>query len=324
MKIEFHDSYFLFVLAGLWALCFLRPLLRCVGACAEGVIRCAEEGWMCETEVCDDCGGCALCSQNALLLVLFVQPVVLGGIGVWARAEKGEAGESTVYLVQFEEWKWPTQGDNTTALVFAASESVEVPHLVYSVDYLFFVLPFAFSVSVSSILLVHLVQARLLSEHTAWDDSIDSDILLYEGAYAVELFCLNLSFFAGSSSARPLSSLLAGAGLLTILQLYFVATSRFPRLSTVEHNISSGFLLMLCLAGCLLWSDLVSASCTATSSMGVIHIALTALLVILHFGAQGSMPARGVLRVRLVASVLSCTAHGVLLAVGRNALCSVS
>ena len=38
MKVEFHDEYFIVVLGVLWVLCFLRPLLRCVGEGLGGLI----------------------------------------------------------------------------------------------------------------------------------------------------------------------------------------------------------------------------------------------------------------------------------------------
>lgn len=319
MKVEFHDSYLLFVLAGLWALCFLRPLLRCVAVCAEGAAQCVEEGIACEC--CEECQGCGLWSQNGLLLALFAQPVLVGGVGVWARSSG--AGESSIYLVQFERWKWPSVGANGTSAAINTSESVEMPYvMIYTADYLFFALPFAFSVSVSSILLVHLIQAHILSEGSGWDDGLDADVFVYEGAYAVELFFMNLSLFAGSSGARPFATLLSGSALLTVLQLYFVAASRFPRSQPVEHNVATGFLLATCWAGTVLWPDIANFDCHATAAMAGVHIALAALLVVVHFSALGAVPARTIVRVRLFVSAVACSAHLAQLGVGRDSACA--
>lgn len=334
MKVEFHDSYFLLVLAGLWALCFLRPLLRCVSVCAETAAQCVDEGIECEC--CEECHGCGLWSQNGLLLALFAQPVLMGGVGVWARsAGAGQSGESSIYLVQFEKWQWPVAAHsaefkaahNATApgmgVLTNESESVEMPYvMIYTADYLFFSLPYAFSVSVSSILLVHLIQANILSDGSGWDDGLDADVLVYEGAYAAELFCMNLSLFAASSGARPLTTLLSGAALLTMLQLYFVAASRFPRSQTVEHNIATGFLVVTCWAGALLWPDLANFDCGATVAMAGVHIALAALVVVVHFSAMGAVSARSIVRVRLFVSAVACSAHLVQLASGRDRACS--
>ena len=337
MKVEFHDSYFLFVLAGLWVLCFLRPLLRCAAQCVEGGAKCVEEG--CECECCDECGGCGLLGQNALLLVLFAQPVVIGGVGVWAHAQEDAQRDSPIFLVQFERWEWPRvgkpldDGKNASALVeqthkarllheMLDESTVELSHTVYAVDYLFFALPFAFAVSVSSVLLVHLLQARILSEHSTWDDGLDADLMLYEGAYAVELYMMNLSLFAASSSARPLSSLLYGTGVLTLIELYFVAIARYPRSSMVEHNISTLFLLALCVAGSSLWSNLADYACAATGTVASAHIMLTGFLVLLHFSAQGILSARAVVRTRLASSAAACALHVGVLATGRSAWCS--
>lgn len=324
MKVEFHDSYFLLVLAGLWALCFLRPLLRCVAVCAEGAAQCVEEGIACEC--CEECQGCGLWSQNGLLLLLFAQPVLMGGVGVWARSS--EAGESSIYLVQFEQWKWPPADSNGTSAAFSdaidTSGSVEVPYvMIYTADYLFFALPFAFSVSVSSILLVHLIQAHILSEGSSWDDGLDADVLVYEGAYACELFFMNLSLFAASSGARPGATLVSGAALLTVLQLYFVAASRFPRSQPVEHNIATGFLIATCwVGGSVLWPDISNFDCDATAAMAGLHIALAALTVVVHFSALGVVPARTIVRVRLFVSAVACAAHLTQLAIGRDRACA--
>ena len=48
MKFEFHDEYFILVLGVLWVLCFLSPLLKCVGGALAGLSRCLEEGCGCE------------------------------------------------------------------------------------------------------------------------------------------------------------------------------------------------------------------------------------------------------------------------------------
>ena len=69
MKVEFHDEYFVVVLGVLWVLCFLKPLLRCIGEGLAALSACLEDGCGCL-----ECGPClGVYGQHVLLLALFLQ-----------------------------------------------------------------------------------------------------------------------------------------------------------------------------------------------------------------------------------------------------------
>ena len=192
---------------------------------------------------------------------------------------------------------------------------------MYEVDYLFFALPYAFAVSVSSLLLVHLSKAHVLTHGSLWDDGLEEEVMVYEAAFAVELFALNLSLLAASAEPRPPEHLLLAALALTLLEFYFVATSRFPRLNAVEHNSSAGFLLVLCVCGGVVWTDVPDYGCAGTAAVAMLHIALTSLLVATHFAAQGAVSAQAVVAVRLVVAAAACSVHLAVVLVGKNRVC---
>ena len=141
--------------------------------------------------------------------------------------------------------------------------------------------------------------------------------MVYEAAFAVELFALNLSLLAASAEPRPPEHLLLAALSLTLLEFYFVATSRFPRSNAVEHNSSAAFLLLLCVCGGVVWTDVPDYSCSLSVSLTLLHVLLTAMLVLVHFAAQGGASAQAVVAARLAvaaaavrrgAALMPCTA----------------
>ena len=312
MKVEFHDEYFIVVLWVLWVLCFLRPLLRCVGEGLGGLSRCLEEGCGCAEE----CGPClGVYGQHVLLLGLFLQPALLVGA---ALASRGNGGSSVV-VARFERWEG---GQALMGNGSAAGGVVTAEHLLYEVDYLFFALPYAFAVSVSSLLLVHLSKANVLTQGSLWDDGLEEEVMVYEAAFAAELFALNLGLLAASAQPRAPEYLLLAALALTLLEFYFVTTSRFPRLNAVEHNSSAAFLLLLCVCGGVVWTDVPDYSCSLSVSLTLLHVLLTAMLVLVHFAAQGGASAQAVVAARLAVAAAACSAHLAVVLAGRNRLCA--
>ena len=326
MKVEFHDEYFVVVLGVLWVLCFLKPLLRCIGVGLAALSACLEDGCGCL-----ECGPClGVYGQHFLLLGLFLQPALLGGA---ALASRGHGG-SSVLVVRFERWREGAVAQARNASGGAginASGALRVlpgeevffgEHLVYEVDYLFFALPYAFAVSVSSLMLVHLSKAQVLTQGSMWDDGLEEEVMVYEAAFAVELLALNLSLLAACAEPRTPEYLLLASLTLTLLEFYFVATSRFPRLNVVEHNSSAAFLLVLCVCGGVVWTDIPDYGCGLAAAVAMLHVMLTCLLVATHFAAQGAASAQAVVAVRLLVAGAACCVHlGVVLG-GRNRLCA--
>ena len=323
MKFEFHDEYFILVLGVLWVLCFLSPLLKCVGGALAGLSRCLEEG--CGCEECVPCLG--IYGQHVLLLALFLQPALL----VTAALASRGGGGSSVWVVRFEPrgaggaWLQGGAGNASNASWAAVGDGVwEARHVVFEVDYLFFALPYTFAVSVSSLLLVHLSKAHLLTAGTQWDDGLEEEVLVYEAAFAFELYCFNLSLLASAAAPRPVEFLAVAALALTLLELYFVATSRFPRLNAVEHNASAACLLALCVCGGVVWTDVPDYACALSVAVAGVHVALSMLLVATHFAAQGGASAQAVVAVRLMVAGAACCVHLGVVLLGKNRACHLS
>lgn len=326
MKVEFRDEYFILVLGVLWVLCFLGPLLRCVGSAVAGLSRCLEAG--CGCEECVPCLG--VYGQHVLLLALFLQPALLV---VAMLASRGNGG-SSVWVVRFEPggvggvggagaWVSGWAGNASNASGAAAGGGVwEARHMVYEVDYLFFALPYAFAVSVSSLLLVHLSKAHLLTAGTLWDDGLEEEVFVYEAAFACELYCFNLSLLASAAAARPVEYLAVTALALTVLELYFVATSRFPRLNAVEHNASAACLLALCVCGGVVWTDIPDYTCALSVLIAGAHVVLSSLLVATHFAAQGAASAQAVVALRLLVAGAACCVHLGVVLLGKKRACA--
>jgi len=336
MRLEFHDEYFMLVLGVLWLLCFLRPVLRCVADGLSGAVRCLESGCGCE-EACGPCLG--EYGQHALLLVLFLQPVVMGAAALGGRGRE----ESTVLLVEFMQWEMGALERAQNASSAANASAVSRPrgaggaqgvqvlgrdvyggvYLLHEVDYLFFALPFAFAVSLSSLLLVHLSKARILTAGDVWDDTLDHEVLVYEGSYFMELWTLNLSLLAAAGQPRPLGHYIASALALTLVEFYFVITARFRCASAAEHNAGAAMLTLMCVVSGVVFADTPAWQCGLGAGLAVLHLAVSCVLVAMHFAAQGATSARAVVLLRLAVSSAVCAAHlGVLLA-GKNRWCGV-
>lgn len=329
MRLEFHDEYFILVLGVLWLLCFLRPVLRCVVGGVSGAVRCLETGCGCEEE----CGPClGEYGQHALLLALFLQPLAMGAAALAGRGRE----ESTVLLVEFMRWEEGAleRAQNASAGANASSwgaggvrmldrDVYGGVYLLHEVDYLFFALPFAFAVSLSSLLLVHLSKARILTAGDVWDDSLDHEVLVYEGSYFMELWTLNLGLLAAAGQPRPLGHYIASALALTLVEFYFVITARFRCASAAEHNAGAAMLTLMCVVSGVVFADTPAWQCGLGAGLAVLHLAVSCVLVAMHFAAQGASSARAVVMLRLAVSSAVCAAHlGVLLA-GKNRWCGI-
>ena len=320
MKLEFHDSYLIFIIALLWLLCFLRQIITFLRELSEIFANCLYEGCLC----CENLELCGLYQQNLLLLFVFLHPVVFGAITIHNHITHKKNITSSVYNFEIETWQAiiinnTSHIDQDTDHFHLDSDfTIVTKSNVYIVDYLFWVLPFALCASFSSMLLVHLSKAGLLTEYTVWDSEIEEEVLLYEGAYAVELFCLNISMIAASSGVTTYTEILFAGMSLTLIELYFSATSRFPRTNLTEHNISMAFLLSIALVSGILWANIADYTSTLNIFVTIVHVLVTVFFVMVHFAALGACLARYIIISRIAITFAVCLTHDIVLLVGRD------
>ena len=321
MKVEFHDTYLIFIIALLWVLCFLRPIITFIGELTHTCINCLHEGCLC----CESFQVCGMYNQNILLLLVFLHPVIFSTIVIRNHSTYGTNVTSSIYNIDVENWQFIDEVNSTNSIPshstqLASSNTIISTQSIYVVDYLFYALPFALTASFSSMLLVHLSKASLLTEYTVWGDDIDEEVLLYEGAYALELLFLNMSLIAASSSLCTYTEIFFATVSLTLIELYFIATSRYPRHNSTEHNLSAAFLILLCVVCGFIWTQIVNYEAAVTAWVAVVHATITVLVVISHFAAMGTCLARQIILGRIAISIIALLTHDVILAFGRDQL----
>ena len=224
---------------------------------------------------------------------------------------------------------------NETSVVYPHTNAVQKPlelslapsSSAIVMDYMFCVMPFACSALVTCVVWVHYTTYAergcnyILAADTQWDHDLPAALLGYELAYSVEIFCMNFSMIAVSSSGRSGVEVLMATIALSLIMCTFLSFSRQRHEDSLQQSAMACMFLLLAVVLCVMWSVMLQRSCVISCCAAVVHATCVALIVGFHFGANGSASASAVILLRVSVTVLASLMHIVILLHGRNRLC---
>lgn len=222
---------------------------------------------------------------------------------------------------------------NNSSLYYSGSKTPKAFPIVMSldlgrssvseIDYIFFVMPFSLSMACSYVILFRSISVGNLTIDTPWDSELvcgDTSVLSYEIAYHIELLCMNISLIMAANTEQSAVALGYCALSLTLLETYFVISSRTQDSSAHENQISlfAVVLFMLVLAPVALSIQ----SCVPGIAAGILFIFCSVVVSLGHYSCFGNAQAKHVVVLRLVVSIIAATLHIFVLAFGRNRMCT--
>jgi len=216
---------------------------------------------------------------------------------------------------------------NGTAEVPALPLSLTAGSSAIVMDYMFCVMPFACSALLTCLVWVHYTTHAergcnyILAADTQWDHDLPAALLGYELAYSVEMFCMNFSMIAVSSSGRSAAEMLFATISLSLIMCTFLTFSRQRHEDSLQQTAMACMFFLLAVVLCVLWSVMLQRSCVVACCAAVVHATCVALIVGFHFGANGSASASAVIMLRVSVTVIASAMHIVILLHGRNRLC---
>jgi hypothetical protein len=224
---------------------------------------------------------------------------------------------------------------NETSVVYPHSNSVSESRplslaptsTAIVMDYMFCVMPFACSALLSCCVWVHYTTHAdrgcncVLSAETPWDHDLPPALLGYELAYCVEVFCMNFSMLAVSSSGRSAAEVLLATIALSLIMCTFLSFSRQRHEDSLQQTAMACMFFLLAIVLCVVWSVMLQRSCIVACCAAVVHATCVALIVGFHFGANGAATASAVVLLRVSVTVVASSMHVVILLNGRNRLC---
>jgi hypothetical protein len=188
-------------------------------------------------------------------------------------------------------------------------------------------MPFACSALLTCVVWVHYTTHAergcnyVLAPDTPWDHDLPAALLGYELAYSVEMFCMNFSMIAVSSSGRSVAEMLFATISLSLIMCTFLTFSRQRHEESLQQTAMACMFFLLAVVLCVLWSVMLQRSCVVSCCAAVVHAACVALIVGFHFGANAAASASAVIMLRVSVTIIASLLHVAVLLHGRNRLC---
>jgi len=307
MLVEFHDHYIIYVGLGLGMLCCCRGLVESLSSCVRGVDECVEASCCNVREACglQDASVCALLLRRVVLLFCLGQPLLLSTVRLLAKREH----------LKWHVSAWLLQAERAPdAALYNATLAAPGTRLgVVEMDYLLLALPFAFASAANALAFTRWSHAQ--DGATVWDCSVsDSDTWFsFELSYYVQVLCMNWMLLALACREHTVLEVYFAGLALALVTWYFLAASRFPHDTKMEHWVGSVAFGVLLLALLPLWDSLAS-SCSVSLAAGALHAVCVWALVLGHYSAFGTASAGYVCLLRFGVTVLCGAFNMVVLA----------
>ena len=216
---------------------------------------------------------------------------------------------------------------HANATVAALPLSLTAGSSAIVMDYMFCVMPFACSALLTCLVWVHYTTHAergcnyVLAADTQWDHDLPAALLGYELAYSAEMFCMNFSMIAVSSSGRSVAEMVFATISLSLIMCTFLTFSRQRHEDSLQQTAMACMFFLLAVVLCVLWSVMLQRSCVVACCAAVVHATCVALIVGFHFGANGAASASAVIMLRVSVTIIASFMHIVVLLHGRNRLC---
>ena len=321
MQLEFNTSHLLLVSVLLCLVCLCRQVTDITSSLVGLLDKCACSCWLCEGVITTEF------ARKALIVYICMLPVTFNAIFFGHSFFSTFDWASSVALVD-----WYA---NETSVVYPHSHAVSAPlplslaptSSAIVMDYMFCVMPFACSAMLTCVVWVHHTThaergcSYLLAADTQWDRDLPAELLGYELAYSVEMFCMNFSMIAVSSSGRSVAEMLFATISLSLIMCTFLTFSRQRHEDSLQQTAMACMFFLLAVVLCVLWSVMLQRSCVVSCCAAAVHATCVALIVGFHFGANGAASASAVIMLRVSVTILASLMHVVVLLHGRNRLC---
>jgi len=324
MELEFNSSHLFVTLLLLCLLCVCRQMTDIGSSIANILDKCT-----CSCVVCpcfEDVNKAEI-ARKAVILYICLLPITFNAIFFGHSFFSEFDWASSVALMD-----WYV---NETSVAYPHSNST-LPTLPLSLtpgssaivmDYMFCVMPFACSALLTCLVWVHYTTHTecgrncVLAADTPWDHDLPPALLGYELAYSVEVFCMNFSMIAVSSSGRSVAEMVFATIALSLIMCTFLTFSRQRHEDSLQQTAMACMFFLLAVVLCVLWSVMLQRSCVVACCAAVVHATCVALIVGFHFGANGAASASAVILLRVSVTVIASFMHIVVLLNGRNRLC---
>lgn len=192
---------------------------------------------------------------------------------------------------------------------------------VDEVEYIMWAMPFALGIAVSYLCLCRAFACHEISELNEWnDDVLEGGVFMYEIAYHLELFMMNVSLVGTSCSEQSLGLIVYASATITLLQAYFVAGSR----TTIECHAHAVLSMVLAAVFVLTVASVLAFvhSCVLSRLLGILLVMTSCVVVLGHHSAFGRASVAHVIILRLCIVAAVSLTHIVVMCVGRNAICN--
>jgi len=317
MVIDFQDHYIIYIVLILAMLSCCRCFVEMCGTCMQGVDRCVDGACCDMREACGvaDASVCALMLRRTVLLFCFGQPLLLWAVRVIAQSEH----------MQFHPQVWLLQLDTSAPRVAGAvgNSTLSTVRLgIVEIDYL--LLAVVFGLTNSFNVLFFASWSKSLDGGTPWDCDVSESTAWFnfEVSYYVQVLCMNWMLLALVCREQTLLHVYYVGLALALIIWFFLAASRFPNDTKLEHygaTVAFGVLLLTLLP---LWENMTT-TCSVSIAACAVHVVCVLALVMGHYTAFGQASAAYICLVRFGVTVL-CGIFNMVVVALDDGLCAQS
>lgn len=307
MQVEFEDHYVVYIVLILWMLCCCRGLLETCGSLVQTVDSCIDASCCDVRELIglQDGSVCAVLLRRVVIVFCFLQPLLLCAVRLMAKQEHMD-WHSTLRLCMLAD------AVNTTAVPVVASVQV------VEVDYLLLAMPLAVMTSLNCVLFTQ--WSRTLDGATAWDPSVSEseEWFCYEVSYYAQVACMNWLLVAQASRDQTVLEVFYAGLAISLVVWFFLAASRFPDESGLEHWGNTIAFTVLLMALIPVWDVMTRVSCSLSVAASAVHGFCVLSLVLSHYMASGQHTVAYICLVRFGVTLCCGVFNMVVLSLGDN------
>jgi hypothetical protein len=324
MQLEFNTSHLLLVSVLLCLVCLCRQVTDITSTLVSLIDKCE-----CSCFSCSLFEGVntAELARKAVIVYICMLPMTFNAIFFGHSLFSKFDWASSVALMDWYVNETSVAYPHTGAVSAALPLSLAPASSAIVMDYMFCVMPFACSALLTCVVWVHYTTHAergcnyVLAADTQWDHDLPAALLGYELAYSVEMFCMNFSMIAVSSSGRSVAEMLFATISLSLIMCTFLTFSRQRHEESLQQTAMACMFFLLAVVLSVLWSVMLQRSCVVSCCAAVVHATCVALIVGFHFGANGAASASAVIMLRVSVTIIASLMHIVILLHGRNRLC---
>lgn len=324
MELEFNGSHLFVILLLLCLLCICRQMTDISSSIVNIIDKCTCSCLVCP---CFEDMSKGEVARKAVILYICLLPITYNAIFFGHSFFSTFDWASSVALMDWYVNETSVVYPHTNSISETLPLSLAPASTAIVMDYMFCVMPFACSALLTCLVWVHYTTHAergcnyLLVADTPWDHDLPAALLGYELAYSAEMFCMNFSMIAVSSSGRSVAEMLFATISLSLIMCTFLTFSRQRHEDSLQQTAMACMFFLLAVVLCVLWSVMLQRSCVVSCCVAVVHATCVALIVGFHFGANGAASASAVILLRVSVTVIASLMHIVVLLHGRNRLC---